>query len=141
MEPSRHDNAKSNVRVGPPWAMWGWALTPPYSQLKDIYLFIYLFNKDWGFFLIKCITTKIPCTRHGVSLVARAVSQLFKFSEKLLNIKWNKSFINKVFFNKYIGYICITKKYIPYFTDDRSIFFFLNTLASTYARMKLKKSR
>jgi hypothetical protein len=29
MEPSRHD--KANVRVG-----------PPYSQLKDIYLFIYL---------------------------------------------------------------------------------------------------
>ena len=61
------------------------------------------------FFLIKCITTKIPCTRHGVSLVASVVSQLFKFSEKLLNIKWNKSFINKVFFNKYIGY---NEKYI-----------------------------
>jgi hypothetical protein len=58
MEPSRHDNAMSNVRVGPPWAMWGWALTPPYSQLKDIYLFIYLFNKDWGFFFNKMYNYK-----------------------------------------------------------------------------------
>jgi len=51
------------------------------------YLFIYLFNKDWGIFLIKSITTKIPCTRHGVSLVVRVVSQLFKFSEKGYNYK------------------------------------------------------
>jgi hypothetical protein len=41
----------------------------------------------------------------------------------------------------------LANKYqIPYFTDDRSIFFFLNTLASSYRphrprpRMKLKKS-
>ena len=30
--------------------------------------------------------------------------------------------------------------FVPYFTDDRSIFFSLNTLASTYTRMKLKKN-
>ena len=36
--------------------------------------FIYLFNKDWGIFLIKFITTKIPRTRHGISLVVRVVS-------------------------------------------------------------------
>jgi hypothetical protein len=33
MEPSRHDKAMSNVRVGPPVA-------PPNSQLKEIYLLI-----------------------------------------------------------------------------------------------------
>jgi hypothetical protein len=53
---------------------------PPYSQLKDIYLFIYLYNKDWVIFLIKFITTKIPCARHVISLVVRVVSQLFNFS-------------------------------------------------------------
>ena len=26
------------------------ALTPRQGHEKDIYLFIYLFNKDWGFF-------------------------------------------------------------------------------------------
>ena len=52
---------------------------PPYSQLKDIYLFIYL-TRIGDFFLIKVITTKIPCTRHGISLVVRIVSQLFNFS-------------------------------------------------------------
>jgi hypothetical protein len=43
MEPSRHDKTMSNVRVG-----------PPYSQLKDIYLF----NKDWGFFFNKSYNYK-----------------------------------------------------------------------------------
>ena len=49
----------------------------PYSQLKDIYLFIYLFiylSRIGEFILIRFITTKIPCTRHGVSLVVRVVS-------------------------------------------------------------------
>ena len=30
----------------------------PYSQLKDIYLFIYLFNKDWGIFFNKIYNYK-----------------------------------------------------------------------------------
>jgi hypothetical protein len=47
MEPSRHDKAMSNVRVG-----------PPYSQLKDIYLFIYLSNKDWGIYFNKIYNYK-----------------------------------------------------------------------------------
>ena len=55
----------------------------PLFQLKDIYLF----NQNWVFFLIRFITTKIPCTRHWVSLVVCVVSQLFKFSEKSYNYK------------------------------------------------------
>jgi hypothetical protein len=54
MEPSRHDKAMSNVRVGPPIP----------NRKKFIYL-----TSIGDFFLIKVITTKIPCTRHGVSLV------------------------------------------------------------------------
>jgi hypothetical protein len=46
----------------------------PLPPIPNIYLFIYLFNKDWGIFLIRFITTKIPRTRHGVSLVVRVVS-------------------------------------------------------------------
>ena len=48
--------------------------------------------------------------------------------------KWNRArhFWRVTFF--------LTRHQILYFTDDRSIFFSLKTLASTYSRMKLKKS-
>ena len=61
------------------------ALTPRQGH-EPFYLFIYL-TRIGDFFLIKVITTKIPCTRHGVSLVAHIVSQLFKFIEKKLYYK------------------------------------------------------
>ena len=45
----------------------------PTERYLFIYLFIYL-TRIGEFILIRFITTKIPCTRHGVSLVVRVVS-------------------------------------------------------------------
>jgi hypothetical protein len=47
----------------------------PTERYLFIYLFIYL-TRIGEFCLIRFITTKIPYTRHGVSLIVRVVSAL-----------------------------------------------------------------
>ena len=95
---------------------------------------IYTLRFNWDLNLFEVCATQSRCTVYIYILKSYIMASMENYILHTLR------FDSWLCCQRYMFISYFLQLHVPYFTDDRSMVFFLNTLASTYTRMKLKKS-